>query len=63
MSVEPGKGGQDFLLSALDKIKYLNKLKNEFNFLIEVDGGVKDYNAQQLLKFRSWCFSSRIICF
>lgn len=38
MSVEPGTGGQSFLLSAVDKI---NKLKEiDGHFLIEVDGGI-----------------------
>lgn len=43
MSVEPGFGGQSFIPSALDKIKYLKDLKNENNDLkyeIEVDGGI-----------------------
>ena len=42
MSVEPGKGGQKFISKSLDKIKYLNskrKIEN-YNFLIEVDGGI-----------------------
>lgn len=44
MSVEPGKGGQEFLFSSLDKIKYLNELKNKNNFIIGVDGGINDNN-------------------
>jgi ribulose-phosphate 3-epimerase len=42
MSVEPGKGGQKFLASALEKIKLLVKLRKEFEYqyLIEVDGGI-----------------------
>lgn len=43
MSVEPGFGGQSFIPSALDKIKYLKDLKNKNNDLkyeIEVDGGI-----------------------
>lgn len=42
MSVEPGFGGQTFIPSALDKIKYLdNKRKeNNYKYLIEVDGGI-----------------------
>lgn len=44
MSVEPGFGGQSFLNSALDKIEYLSNLKkkNNYNYLIEVDGGIND---------------------
>ena len=42
MSVEPGFGGQSFIPSALDKIKYLRELIDyrHFNCLIEVDGGI-----------------------
>ena len=42
MSVEPGFGGQKFMPSALDKIKYLRNKKdnNNYNYLIEVDGGI-----------------------
>lgn len=42
MSVEPGKGGQKFLPSSIDKISYLNKkrLENKYSYLIEVDGGI-----------------------
>jgi len=42
MSVEPGKGGQSFLPSALDKISFLNQYRKEhhLSFLLEVDGGI-----------------------
>ncbi len=42
MSVEPGFGGQKFMDSALDKIKYLSdkKKKEGYKYLIEVDGGI-----------------------
>ena len=42
MSVEPGFGGQSFIPTALDKIKYLKnkKEKENFQFEIEVDGGI-----------------------
>lgn len=48
MSVEPGKGGQKFMPSALDKIAYLNQKRKEkgYDFLIEVDGGINDKNAK-----------------
>lgn len=44
MSVEPGKGGQEFISSTTGKIEALNKLKedNNYNYLIEVDGGIND---------------------
>lgn len=42
MSVEPGFGGQEFDPSAIEKIKWLKseKTKNNYNFEIEVDGGI-----------------------
>jgi ribulose-phosphate 3-epimerase len=42
MSVEPGKGGQPFLPSALDKIKWLysERTRQHLQYLIEVDGGI-----------------------
>lgn len=44
MSVEPGFGGQKFMPSCISKIKLLNKLKieNNYNYEIEVDGGIND---------------------
>ncbi len=44
MSVEPGFGGQGFIESSLDKIKYLKnkKITNNYNYLIEVDGGINN---------------------
>jgi ribulose-phosphate 3-epimerase len=42
MSVYPGKGGQEFIQDVVDKLKTLKKLKKEYNFLIEVDGGINE---------------------
>ena len=51
MSVEPGFGGQKFMVEALDRVKELKKYKeeNDLNFIIEVDGGVNDQNAHDLM--------------
>lgn len=48
MSVEPGKGGQKFLPSAVDKINYLNEKRKAFDYdyLIEVDGGINEETAK-----------------
>jgi len=42
MSVNPGFGGQKFIETSVNKVAKLNKLRQEhnYNFLIEVDGGV-----------------------
>jgi ribulose-phosphate 3-epimerase len=48
MSVEPGFGGQKFMPEALDKIKQLKELReeNNYNFLIEVDGGINSETSK-----------------
>lgn len=46
MSVEPGKGGQVFMESSIDKIKHLATYKNEYNYLIGVDGGINNVTAK-----------------
>ena len=44
MSVEPGFGGQKFIDNSTNKINELYELRenNDFNYLIEVDGGIND---------------------
>jgi ribulose-phosphate 3-epimerase len=52
MSVNPGFGGQKFIPTALDKIEYISKQKEEggYGFEIEVDGGVTPGNAEMLVR-------------
>ena len=52
MSVEPGKGGQAFIPSALGKIKTLRKWidKQNLSCLIEVDGGINAETGQKCRK-------------
>ena len=52
MSVEPGFGGQKFMDSALDKLKWLSNEKKEkgYHYLIEVDGGINAETAQMVAK-------------
>jgi ribulose-phosphate 3-epimerase len=42
MSVEPGFGGQKFMPSALNKVRWLSKQKKDrgYSFLISIDGGI-----------------------
>ncbi len=51
MSVNPGFGGQKFIPSTLERIHSLNKMKADLNpeLLIEVDGGVDEHNAADLV--------------
>ena len=52
MSVNPGFGGQKFMPEVLDKIKKLKKIKeeNQYNFDIEVDGGINFSNSKIVLE-------------
>ena len=51
MSVNPGFGGQKFILGALDKVRQLAKLKEEkgYNYIIEIDGGITLANVQEVM--------------
>lgn len=46
MSVEPGFGGQEFIPSTLEKAKQIRNINK--NITIEMDGGIKDTNINQL---------------
>ena len=52
MSVNPGFGGQQFILQSLSKIAELRKMANEIHpqLIIEVDGGVSISNIENLIK-------------
>lgn len=52
MTVNPGFGGQSFIEGCIQKIKDLNKIRktHNFNFQIQVDGGVKNTNAKILIE-------------
>jgi ribulose-phosphate 3-epimerase len=51
MSVNPGFGGQSFIENTYDKITQLKKIIDykKSDTLIEIDGGVTDKNAKQLV--------------
>jgi ribulose-phosphate 3-epimerase len=51
MSVNPGFGGQSFIEATYEKVRELQTLidENKASTLIEIDGGVTDQNASQLV--------------
>lgn len=52
MSVEPGFGGQKFMESVLQKVKYLKNIKKlkKYKYLIEIDGGINLNTAPAAIK-------------
>jgi len=50
MTVNPGFGGQKFILNTYEKIRQLNQMRARYNasFRIEVDGGVEPENTAAL---------------
>lgn len=52
MSVEPGYGGQEFIRNAEDRIDELFEIRknNNYDFLIEVDGGINDKTIEYCRK-------------
>ena len=52
MSVEPGKGGQSFIEESTKKIEQLYNLRREenYNYKIEVDGGINDTTIKKCYK-------------
>jgi len=51
MSVFPGFGGQKFIPEVIEKIKNIKKIKekNNYNYDIEVDGGINFSNSKNVL--------------
>jgi ribulose-phosphate 3-epimerase len=64
MSVEPGFGGQKFMTSAIDKVKYLSELKknNNYNYLINIDGGINGNTAPSIAPYVDLAVSGSYIC-
>ncbi|MEK6626585.1 MAG: ribulose-phosphate 3-epimerase [Bdellovibrionota bacterium] len=52
MSVEPGFAGQKFIENTWSRIAYFKNLKekNNYRYLIQIDGGVSDKNGHQLFE-------------
>lgn len=52
MSVEPGFGGQKFIVSTIERIARLDEMRrlNHYNFLISVDGGINQETGSKCKK-------------
>ncbi|MEP6716241.1 MAG: ribulose-phosphate 3-epimerase [Terriglobia bacterium] len=52
MSVNPGFGGQSFIPNSLNKIRRLDRIRQErrLSFAIEIDGGVSDANIDSIVQ-------------
>jgi ribulose-phosphate 3-epimerase len=48
MGVNPGWSGQKFIPETIEKVNELARLKSQYSFMIDVDGGVNLENARQL---------------
>lgn len=55
MSVEPGFGGQSFIENTYHKLNEVKIAKdnNQFNFQVQIDGGVSKNNAKKLIEHGS----------
>ena len=64
MSVEPGFGGQSFMMESIDKVKELRRLKdlNHYSYLINIDGGIKDKTAPLISPYVDLAVSGSYIC-
>lgn len=49
MSVEPGKSGQKFIESSIDKIKEARELIADRKIIIQVDGGINEFNYKDII--------------
>lgn len=49
MSVEPGKSGQDFIESSIERIEKANKMIGGRDIILEVDGGINEKNIKSVI--------------
>lgn len=64
MSVEPGFGGQSFMMDSIEKVEKLYKLRkeNHYSYLINIDGGIKDTTAPYIAKYVDLAVSGSYVC-
>ena len=63
MSVEPGFGGQSFMESSIDKLKYLKqqKLEKGYTYWISVDGGINDETLPKVAPYLDLAVSGSFV--
>ena len=63
MSVEPGEGGQEFMMSAVDRLQVLMEIRkdNDLSFLTQIDGGINK-DTIKLVKDVDIAVSGSFIC-
>lgn len=59
MSVIPGKGGQNFIINTIDKLKILRKV---YKGRIEVDGGINDETISLVKEYVDSVVSGSYVC-
>ena len=64
MSVEPGFGCQSFMPNSIDKCKRLKELRtqNNYNYLINIDGGINDKTAPLISNYVDLAVSGSFVC-
>ena len=61
MGVIPGKGGQKYIENTTKKLISLNNIKDKYNYIIEVDGGINDETINKVNKYTDIVVSGSFI--
>ena len=62
LSVHPGQGGQKFIPETIEKLARLKELKKDYNFMIEVDGGMNEKTIDLVREYADIVVSGSYIC-
>ncbi|MCI8575407.1 MAG: ribulose-phosphate 3-epimerase [Bacilli bacterium] len=62
LGVHPGKGGQKFIKETVEKLIELKSLKKDYNFSIEVDGGINEKTVSLVSDTADIIVSGSYIC-
>lgn len=64
MSVEPGRGGQKFIDSTIEKLKKLQNIRKKKNhyFSISVDGGINENTVSSVIPYVDMVVSGSFVC-